>query len=51
MAAFEVAAQGAIVGRVGVPHDVELDPSGTFCRNLGMRSKPAPRAYQPELLV
>ncbi len=34
MAAFEVAARGAIVGRVGVPHDVELDPSGTFCRNV-----------------
>ena len=49
--AFAVAAAGAIVGRVGVPHDVELDAEGTFYRNVGMRGGPAPaRAYQPELL-
>ncbi len=49
--AFAVAAPGAIVGRVGVPHGVELDGEGTFYRNVGMRGGPAPaRAYQPELL-
>jgi alcohol dehydrogenase len=49
--AFTVAAAGAIVGRVGVPHDAPLDPEGTFYRNVGMRGGPAPaRAYQPELL-
>ena len=49
--AFAVAAPGAIVGRVGVPHDVELDAEGSFYRNVGMRGGPAPaRAYQPELL-
>jgi alcohol dehydrogenase len=49
--AFAIAAAGAIVGRVGVPHDVELDAAGTFYRNVGMRGGPAPaRAYQPELL-
>jgi alcohol dehydrogenase len=49
--AFAIAAAGAIVGRVGVPHDVELDAAGTFYRNVGMRGGPAPaRAYQPQLL-
>jgi alcohol dehydrogenase len=49
--AFAVAAAGAIVGRVGVPHGVEIDGSATFYRNVGMRGGPAPaRAYQPELL-
>jgi alcohol dehydrogenase len=49
--AFAIAAPGAIVGRVGVPHDVELDAEGTFYRNVGMRGGPAPaRQYQPELL-
>jgi alcohol dehydrogenase len=49
--AFAIAAAGAIVGRVGVPHDVALDAEGTFYRNVGMRGGPAPaRHYQPELL-
>jgi alcohol dehydrogenase len=49
--AFAVAAAGAIVGRVGVPHGVEIDSEATFYRNVGMRGGPAPaRAYQPELL-
>jgi alcohol dehydrogenase len=49
--AFGVAAAGAIVGRVGVPHNAEIDPLATFFRNVGMRGGPAPaRAYQPELL-
>jgi alcohol dehydrogenase len=49
--AFAVAKAGAIVGRVGVPHDAEIDPLNTFFRNVGMRGGPAPaRAYQPQLL-
>lgn len=49
--AFAVAAAGAIVGRVGVPHGVEIDAEGTFYRNIGLRGGPAPaRAYQPALL-
>ena len=49
--AFAVAKPGAIVGRVGVPHDNEIDPLDTFFRNVGMRGGPAPaRAYQPQLL-
>jgi alcohol dehydrogenase len=49
--AFAVAKPGAIVGRVGVPHNAEIDVTGTFYRNVGMRGGPAPaRHYQPELL-
>src|ERR1700712_1611204 len=49
--AFAIAKAGAIVGRVGVPHDVEVDAEGTFYRNVGMRGGPAPaRHHQPELL-
>ncbi|SHH31749.1 alcohol dehydrogenase [Jatrophihabitans endophyticus] len=49
--AFAVAAAGAIVGRVGVPHGVEVDAEGTFYSNIGLRGGPAPaRHYQPELL-
>jgi alcohol dehydrogenase len=49
--AFAVAKAGAIVGRVGVPHDAQIDAEGTFYRNVGMRGGPAPaRHYQPELL-
>ena len=49
--AFAVAAAGAVVGRVGVPHDAPVDAEGTFYRNVGMRGGPAPaRAYVPELL-
>ena len=49
--AFAMARPGAIVGRVGVPHHVEIPSEGTFYRNVGMRGGPAPvRAYMPELL-
>src|SRR4051812_10251878 len=49
--AFAIARPGAIVGRVGVPHDAVVDAEGTFYRNVGMRGGPAPaRHYQPELL-
>jgi alcohol dehydrogenase len=43
---FAIARPGAVVGRVGVPHGVEIDSVGTFYRNVGMRGGPAPtRAY------
>ena len=49
--AFAIARPGAIVGRVGVPHQVEIPAEGTFYRNVGMRGGPAPvRAYMAELL-
>ena len=49
--AFAIARAGAIVGRVGVPHDATVDGAATFYRNVGMRGGPAPaRAYIPELL-
>jgi len=49
--AFAIARAGAIVGRVGVPHDAKVDAEGTFYRNIGMRGGPAPaRHYQPMLL-
>ncbi|UDY24633.1 zinc-dependent alcohol dehydrogenase family protein [Nocardioides sp. Kera G14] len=49
--AFAIAKAGAIVGRVGVPHDAAVDAEGTFYRNVGMRGGPAPaRHYQPQLL-
>jgi alcohol dehydrogenase len=49
--AFAIARPGAIVGRVGVPHNVEIPVEGTFYRNVGMRGGPAPaRAYLPALM-
>jgi alcohol dehydrogenase len=49
--AFAVARPGAIVGRVGVPHDVELPVENSFFRNIGMRGGPAPvKAYMDILL-
>jgi alcohol dehydrogenase len=49
--AFAVARPGAIVGRVGVPHDVELPVEDSFFRNIGMRGGPAPvKAYMDILL-
>ncbi|MFW9875519.1 MAG: zinc-dependent alcohol dehydrogenase family protein [Candidatus Thorarchaeota archaeon] len=48
---FAIARPGAIVGRVGVPHDVEIDATETFFGNVGIRGGPAPtRAYIPILL-
>lgn len=48
---FAIARAGAVVGRVGVPHDVTIDATGTFYRNVGMRGGPAPvRAYMDKLL-
>lgn len=35
--AFDMARPGAIVGRVGVPHDVTISADETFYRNIGIR--------------
>jgi alcohol dehydrogenase len=49
--AFASARPGAIVGRVGAPHEIEIPAETTFYRNIGLRGGPAPvRAYLPELL-
>ncbi len=49
--AFAIARAGAVVGRVGVPHDVKIDAQATFFRNVGMRGGPAPvRSYMNVLL-
>ncbi|WP_376793988.1 zinc-dependent alcohol dehydrogenase family protein [Thermogemmatispora sp.] len=49
--AFACVRPGAIVGRVGVPHEVEIPAETTFYRNVGLRGGPAPvRAYLPTLL-
>ncbi len=48
---FAIARPGAIVGRVGIPHEVEIDATDTFFRNVGIRGGPAPtRAYIEKLL-
>lgn len=48
---FAIARAGAIVGRVGVPHEVEIPAESTFFRNVGMRGGPAPvKAYMATLL-
>ncbi|SPF67231.1 Alcohol dehydrogenase GroES-like domain [Propionibacterium ruminifibrarum] len=39
--AIAVARPGAVVGRVGVPHDVDIDAMGLFWRNIGLRGGPA----------
>ncbi len=39
--AIAVARPGAVVGRVGVPHDVDIDSMGLFWRNIGLRGGPA----------
>jgi threonine dehydrogenase-like Zn-dependent dehydrogenase len=42
---------GAIVGNVGLPHDVEIPALGIFVRNVGVHGGPAPvRAYLPGLI-
>jgi alcohol dehydrogenase len=49
--AFAIARPGAVVGRVGVPHDVQMDARGIFFANVGTKGGPAPvRRYLPKLL-
>lgn len=49
--AFAVAAPGAMVGTVGLPHDVQVPFFDLFFRNVGVHGGPAPtRTYAPLLL-
>ncbi|GAA4121155.1 zinc-dependent alcohol dehydrogenase family protein [Knoellia locipacati] len=49
--AFAIAKAGAVVGRVGMPHDATIDATVPFFRNIGTRGGPAPaRHYQPHLI-
>ena len=49
--AFAVAKAGAVVGRVGMPHDATIDATVPFFRNIGTRGGPSPaRFYQPQLV-
>ncbi|GAA5150209.1 zinc-dependent alcohol dehydrogenase family protein [Nocardioides marinquilinus] len=49
--AFAIAKPGAVVGRVGIPHDATVDATVPFFRNVGTRGGPAPaRSYQPQLV-
>jgi hypothetical protein len=49
--ALAISRAGAIVGNVGLPHQVELSALGMFVRNVGVHGGPAPvRAYVPELM-
>ena len=50
--AMKVARAGAVVGRVGLPHDVEVDIPSLFYRNVGLRGGPAPvRTYDMQRLL
>lgn len=49
--AFAIAAPGAMIGTVGLPHDVEVPFLDIFFRNVGIHGGPAPtRTYAPLLL-
>ncbi len=49
--AFNIARPGAIVGTVGVPHDIHVPFDKIFFATVGVHGGPAPtRAYVPELL-
>ncbi len=49
--AFAIAKAGAVVGRVGIPHDATVDANVPFFRNVGTRGGPSPaRFYQPRLV-
>ena len=49
--AFAIAAPGAMIGVVGLPHDVQVPFSDLFFRNVGVHGGPAPtRTYAPILL-
>lgn len=50
--AFDVACPGAMVGTVGIPHDVQVPFEKIFFKNVGVQGGPAPvRAYLPTLLT
>ncbi|BDR53376.1 alcohol dehydrogenase [Bombiscardovia nodaiensis] len=50
--ALDIARNGAVVGRVGVPHDERVDPEAMFFRNLGLRGGPASvRTWDQQVLL
>ncbi|WP_094722260.1 zinc-binding dehydrogenase [Bombiscardovia coagulans] len=50
--ALSIARNGAIVGRVGVPHGEQVDAEETFFRNLGLRGGPASvRTWDRKILL
>ena len=50
--AVGLARPGAVIGRVGVPHDVTIDLMGLFWRNIGLRGGPASvTTYDREVLL
>ena len=50
--AFAISRPGAMVGAVGVPHDVEVPIETVIFHNIGLRGGVAPvRRYIPELLA
>ena len=50
--AMKVSRAGAVVGRVDLPHDVDVDIPGLFYRNVGLRGGPAPvRTYDMQRLL
>lgn len=36
--------RGGVIGRVGLPHDVEISAEGTFYGNIGIKGRPGSRA-------
>ncbi|RBP97736.1 IMP dehydrogenase [Bifidobacterium aemilianum] len=50
--ALNIARNGAVIGRVGVPHDEQVDPEAMFYRNLGLRGGPASvRTWDRQILL
>lgn len=41
-AAIGLIRRGGVIGRVGLPHDVEISAEGTFYGNIGIKGGPAP---------
>lgn len=50
--ALKVGRPGAVIGRVGLPHGVQLPAEATFYRNIGIKGGPAPvRTYARQRLL
>ena len=50
--ALRVGRPGAVIGRVGLPHGVQIPADTTFYRNIGIKGGPAPvRTYARQRLL
>ncbi|MGN0103515.1 zinc-dependent alcohol dehydrogenase family protein [Bifidobacterium thermacidophilum] len=50
--ALRVGRPGAVIGRVGLPHGVQIPADATFYRNIGIKGGPAPvRTYARQRLL